>query len=382
MKKMFRLFLAALLAAAVALPSVCGSLAEDGEEWIFIKNGETYTIDLYGDNWVSYSVTGKVEPDAVPSPTQTADDYEYLESRGGSVIIVDYHGQFKPVSAPQTLEGKPVLHILNSAYSSLLRTSGDFQYYPLSSTEGELAGYSGSARILTLPQQLDGLTMVGVGDNAFSWNQQAEVIEIPGSYRYIGEHAFYYSAQYYVLHEGLEDIGDYAFSACAQGKMGLPQSLRHIGKNPFCKDVNVLGSTPILWFLDTAGENPFFASGGGMLYSKEDQRLISYYGGDQGSEIVIPEGIRTIGEWAFAVMPGVETVTLPDSVERIEDGAFMFCENLREINLPDSLAFINASAFMNCLHLTCVVSPGSYAEEYCLENEMAYRFPDEPPAAE
>ena len=76
-------------------------------------------------------------------------------------------------------------------------------------------------------------------------------------------------------------------------------------------------------------------------------------------DLVIPEGITTIGIAAFENNAYLETVTLPESVRTISEFAFAYCTNLATINLNDGLTTINSEAFAGCSKLNNVVLPDS-----------------------
>lgn len=65
-------------------------------------------------------------------------------------------------------------------------------------------------------------------------------------------------------------------------------------------------------------------------------------------EILLPEGIREIGEFAFA-RSSAEKLVLPDGVEKIAYGAFYHCDNLAAVRLPDTLETVEPRAFDNTL---------------------------------
>ena len=54
----------------------------------------------------------------------------------------------------------------------------------------------------------------------------------------------------------------------------------------------------------------------------ENGVLVKYTGA--GGDVVIPDGVTSIGDWAFSRCEGLTSVTMPDSVTSIEDHAF--CE--------------------------------------------------------
>lgn len=78
--------------------------------------------------------------------------------------------------------------------------------------------------------------------------------------------------------------------------------------------------------------------------------LVKYNGDD--SEVVIPSGIKTIGQAAFENNDSVNKVIFPDGLEKIEYGAFSGCKNIERIVLPDSVLEIDSSAFANCSNLS------------------------------
>lgn len=61
-------------------------------------------------------------------------------------------------------------------------------------------------------------------------------------------------------------------------------------------------------------------------------------------EIVLPEGITTIGESAFIYQMGLSTINIPSTVTSIDDNCFTYCLGLRSINLPSSLTTYSSAA--------------------------------------
>ena len=112
--------------------------------------------------------------------------------------------------------------------------------------------------------------------------------------------------------------------------------------------------------------------------------------------VVIPEGVKAIGEAAFVDMKGVErmlledeeydapemeTLTIPEGVESIRYYAFAYCMNLKEVRIADSVVSIGGRAFEGCESLKKVELPNGLGEigEYTFflcEELKAIRIPD------
>ena len=71
--------------------------------------------------------------------------------------------------------------------------SEDFQYQYILLEDGtaEITGYSGFAESLTVPAEIDGHTVTGIGDRAFSFCFNMAEVTLPDSVTSIGNYAFY-----------------------------------------------------------------------------------------------------------------------------------------------------------------------------------------------
>lgn len=106
-----------------------------------------------------------------------------------------------------------------------------------------------------------------------------------------------------------------------------------------------------------------------------DGVLKKYRGHD--ADVVIPDGVREIGESAFVDMRGVErmimecedydapemeTLVIPDSVVRIRPYAFAYCQNLVSVEIPDSVTAIGDRSFEGCESLKEIRLPAGLTE--------------------
>ena len=66
------------------------------------------------------------------------------------------------------------------------------------------------------------------------------------------------------------------------------------------------------------------------------------------SNIVIPNGVTSIGGCAFSRCKSLVEVVIPDSVTSIGYWAFDGCRSLTDIVIPDSVTSIGDGAFENC----------------------------------
>lgn len=70
--------------------------------------------------------------------------------------------------------------------------------------------------------------------------------------------------------------------------------------------------------------------------------------------IEIPDGVVTIGNWAFDSCASLERVNIPDSVVTIGYRAFNSCASLERVDIPSSVTDIGLDAFLYCLELSAI----------------------------
>ena len=208
---------------------------------------------------------------------------------------------------------------------------GEYLYCLLSDGNAEVIGYLGddTQTEITIPSQLDGYKVTSIGEKAFDGSEHLENVIIP---------------------EGVTTIGDYAFSNCKYlESVTIPDSVRIIGMNPF------LGSD---WFEQVimSPRHPAFATINGALFEKAEKKLICCFVDAVPAEYTIPQGIKSIGKYAFANCQ-TSMVVIPDSVTTIEDWAFYGC-GITTITIPDSVTSIGVNPFCYCSDLAeIVISP-------------------------
>lgn len=148
------------------------------------------------------------------------------------------------------------------------------------------------------------------------------------------------------------------------GTIGIDNQAFSGYKNPFdvlhipstCIDIQLTGDTIGIKDFQVAENNPLFSARDGILFSKDGTELIMYPSGRHENTVIIPEGTKKIGEWAFSGID-FDSIVFPSSLEWIGMNAFSGCYNLTSIHFPEGLWGIDAYAFEGCRNLNAIEFP-------------------------
>ena len=114
----------------------------------------------------------------------------------------------------------------------------------------------------------------------------------------------------------------------------------------------------LTWVLDSEGT--LTISGNGAMDAWRYSSDVPWYSYRYDIvNVVIEDGVTTIGNGAFSCCDGLTSIIIPDSVTSIGDEAFWYCDALTSISLPDSLTSIGDRAFYYCRYLTSISLPDS-----------------------
>lgn len=80
----------------------------------------------------------------------------------------------------------------------------------------------------------------------------------------------------------------------------------------------------------------------------------AFTGNNVITDLVIPEGVKSLDWYCFNTCENLETVTLPDSLEFIDSWAFERCSRLKTINVPANVTRINGGAFAQNSSMTSI----------------------------
>ena len=125
----------------------------------------------------------------------------------------------------------------------------------------------------------------------------------------------------------------------------------------------------------TCGDNLEWTFSGGTLIISGEGAMDDYYSyfdsldendystapwsGLVINEIVVEDGVTSIGDFAFEYCSSLTEIVIPDSVTSIGEGAFSDCDSLTSVAIPDSVTSIGEWAFYSCDSLTSVAIPDS-----------------------
>ena len=84
-----------------------------------------------------------------------------------------------------------------------------------------------------------------------------------------------------------------------------------------------------------------------------------WYENESVKQVIIGDGVTTIGDWAFSYCRALTSITIPNSVTTIGDNAFESCSFLTSITIPNSVTTIGDYAFSYCRALTSVIISNS-----------------------
>ena len=214
-------------------------------------------------------------------------------------------------------------------------------------------------------------TVKKVGHGTFSGCSQLTRVRLPRYLEKIEDYAFEYTALEEVeLPYGLKEIGDYAFLSTALEEVELPYGLTKMDSGAFAytrlKSVSLPSTLEIMNAPNEAVEinpfhgNPFLTSikvdEGNKVYKSDGNCVIRIADnmlavGCRASEI--PSYVERIGNYAF-YEAGLTSLTLPEGLVSIGKFAFYRNGGLTKLSLPQSLESIGYCAFSECVGLESV----------------------------
>ncbi len=218
-----------------------------------------------------------------------------------------------------------------------------------------------------------------IADNAFEGCYSLICVKIPSSVTIIGKYAFdscsrldttYYAGSYT---DWLKVNIDSNNSALIANIVFEYNSAR-----PYYSDKCGKGLTYRFYYTD----EELLISGTGDMYNWSGYLKTPWYSElSLIRNIIIEDGVTSIGDYAFSNCTELKSLKIPDSLISIGNYAFYCCRNITNLTLPDSLKSIGNYAFYCCGNITNLTFPdslksiGNYAF-YCCHNLTSILLPD------
>ena len=238
---------------------------------------------------------------------------------------------------------------------------------PASVTHVGVAAFTNCKNItdLTIP---DNVTEIGF--NAFNGCSNLKTVKLSANITSLNQGIFTEcsSLESIIIPNGVKSIGKFAFQGCSSlSSINLPETVEEIGEEAFygCSSLTKLFIPKSFVRFKTDENNIYWSfiygctSLTSIVVDKDNPIFDSR---DNCNAIIetasntlvagcitttIPEGITTIGYFAFGGFKDLTSITLPQSLNRIEKNAFNG-SGLQEIKIPGNVTYIGAYAFSSC----------------------------------
>lgn len=226
-------------------------------------------------------------------------------------------------------------------------------------TDGFITSYTGTKNSITIPESVNGIKVIGIGDEVFKNSDITEVI-LSNEVRFIGNSAFEGCNNLKtVIGFNVERIGNRAFYNCINFRNLFFENLKEIGSYSFynvCSNENLVYGRTFHFDLTKLQNIPEGAFKNSAISSinldrintigknafSECNALVSFYA----------SYINTIPEGTFKGLKELKTVRI-DDLSFIPSACFSTCPDLIQVEIPKA-ELINSNAFEFCSSLVSV----------------------------
>lgn len=228
--------------------------------------------------------------------------------------------------------GKRVTAIGESAFHGCAALSNIEIPNSVITIEGQAFGECTSLTAVNIPN-----SVTSIGGGAFDGCTRLSDLTIGNGVATIEGYAFYdcQSLTEVIIPEGVTYIGGYAFYGCSNlTSVTIPTTLSEVDYWAF--DCNSLADIHISDLSAWCRISFTYDSTTNPLYCGENL----YLNGKLVTDLIIPEGVTSIGNYAFYDCNSLTSVTIPSSVTAIGKEAFRYCQLERltlDCNIPNGM---------------------------------------------
>jgi hypothetical protein len=233
-----------------------------------------------------------------------------------------------------------------------------------------IEGYAGPPWAVAIPTNINGLTVTGIGDDAFWGCPNLASVTIPGSATDIEDNAFLGCSDLsnVTIPDSVTNIGAFAFDDTGLTNVTIPASVASMGQQAFGDCANLTSVT-------IPGNNT------------ASPLTDVFIGSANLTNVAIDNGVTSIGVEMFADWASLTSVTIPGSVTNIGDVAFISDSSLTSVAISAGVTSLGMGMFDDCTGLTNITIPGSVtnirdgAFAYCTNLASVYFQGNAPTAA-
>ena len=341
-----------------------------GSDWFMDCNAEKVVIRGYAGS--TAQALAEEKNFAFEDLTISA-QFQYTVDDTGATVT-GYTGQGGTVEIPSILGGKPVVAIGNNAFQMPnleIRTDITAVILPEGLQSIGRSAFWGCAGIASI-EIPDSVTEIGWA--AFETCENLTSVTLPKNLTQISDSLFHNCPLTEIdLPQGITRIGDYAFRDTGLTAIVIPEGTLSIGKCAFegCSELSAVtipasvtevgecafANCPKLAPLDEILPEKLTKVIDGVVYNADGTQIIGILPTLSG-EVRIADGITVIPQQLFADNTSITSVILPNSIKTIEWRAFSGCTSLAQIEFPEGLLTIGDYAFSST-GLTTVVLPST-----------------------
>lgn len=207
-----------------------------------------------------------------------------------------------------------------------------------------------SLTAMTIPSSVTSIDGAFVGcDNLIAVSLPNSITSMDGAF------AGCSSLTFFNIPSSVTSIGFMTFYNCSSlDSISIPGSVNAIAANAF------RGCTSLA-FIEVESGNQIFDSRDNCnaIVVTASESLI------QGcSSTVIPNTVKSIGDYAFSGCSGLTSVVVPDSVTHIGEGAFYNCSSLARVEVKGTVASLGKHVFEGCASLEYLSLPSALSSIY------------------